>query len=309
MKALFVGLGSIGTRHLQNLWGLCNARGLPLQVTALRPASRPMPQAAAPLVGRQAEALDSGERFDLAFITNPTHLHAEALQKLQGRVGTFFIEKPLFDSPAHSLDALGLGPTQKAYVAAPMRWCGVYQKFKTILKEHFVYSVRAICSSYLPTWRPAADYRNSYSAHRNMGGGVCLDLIHEWDYLIDLFGLPLQTAGLHGQYSNLEIDSDDLAVYIARYPKFLCELHLDYFGHSYRRTVEVFTESGTLIANFGSGALTLPDGSAIDCAEPANRRYEREMEYFVQYALEESGESINSPQKALQTLKTALGEQ
>ena len=39
MKALFIGLGSIGTRHLQNLTALCEKQGIPLQADALRSGS------------------------------------------------------------------------------------------------------------------------------------------------------------------------------------------------------------------------------------------------------------------------------
>ena len=141
-----------------------------------------------------------------------------------------------------------------------------------------------------------------------MGGGVALDLIHEWDYLTNLFGLPLESRSLAGKYSHLEINADDLAIYISKYTDFLCELHLDYFGRTYRRCVEIFTEEGTLEADFGTGLLTLPNGTTENHEEPFDRRYERNMEYFVDYALHGVGASVNSPQNALAVLKIALGD-
>lgn len=308
MKALFVGLGSIGRRHLANFAAECKERGLPCEVTALRHTGAELPEEVAPLVQRSIQELPE-EQFDVAFITGPTHTHAKTLQMLQGKVNTYFIEKPIFEATHYSLEELGLTKDQKAYVAAPMRWCGVYQKMKEELKQLPVYSVRAICSSYLPGWRPAADYRTVYSAHADMGGGVGLDLIHEWDYLVDLFGFPQKSKGLRGRFSHLEIDSDDLATYIARYPGFLAEVHLDYFGRTYRRTLEVFSEQGMLEADFYTGQLTLPDGTKEDYAEPANRRYEREMHYFVEYALYGEGESINPPKTAQQIMDICLLEE
>ena len=95
------------------------------------------------------------------------------------------------------------------------------------------------------------DYRKTYSAHKDMGGGVSIDLIHEWDYLTYLFGnsffIPSIGAVLDlrlnasieianpifspiawiGRKSSLEIDSDDYAVYIAEYADKILELHLD----------------------------------------------------------------------------------
>lgn len=307
MNVLFVGLGSIGTRHLRNLHMVCRAKGIQPQVTALRSRAGAPNQQRNPLVHRQLTTLPGDEHFDIAFIANPTNLHAAALQQLKGRVSTFFIEKPIFENTACNLEALGLGPGQKAYVAAPMRWCGVYAALKQRLAQVPPYSVRAICSSYLPNWRQGVDYRTVYSAKKDMGGGVALDLIHEWDYLVDLFGLPQSSVGLTGKFSHLEIDADDLAVYVARYPGFLCELHLDYFGREYRREVEVFSAEGSLRANFGTGELFTPDG-VENYAEDPNQRYLREMEYFLNYALHQNGESVNSPAKALRVLQLALGE-
>ena len=110
---------------------------------------------------------------------------------LRGKAGALFIEKPIFDAPGKDLGAC-LAPGQKAYVAAPMRWCGVMLALKRLLPQLRPYSARVICSSYLPEWRPGVDYRTVYSAHRAMGGGVAVDLIHEWDYMAELFGTPRQ---------------------------------------------------------------------------------------------------------------------
>lgn len=249
----------------------------------------------------------AGAQFDAAFLTNPTSLHYGTLCALRGKAGALFIEKPIFDAPGKNLDAC-LAPGQKAYVAAPMRWCGVMLALKRLLPQLKPYSARVICSSYLPDWRPGVDYRTVYSAHRAMGGGVAIDLIHEWDYLAELFGMPRQVYCLKGTYSELELDSDDLAVYIARYDTLLAEVHLDYFGRTYRRSIELFCKDGTVTADFGAGTLTLADGRVEAYEEPVNERYVREMEYFLEYALHGTGESLNPPHTAQEVLKIALGE-
>ena len=41
--------------------------------------------------------------------------------------------------------------------------------------------------------------------------------------------------------------------------------------------------------------------------EDVNQRYLREMEYFLDYALTGSGESLNSPRMALSVLRLAQG--
>lgn len=308
MEVLFVGLGSIGTRHLRNLFEVAKEKGIQVQADALRSSMRPLAEDVEGLLRAQYVSYDQLGHYDAAFITNPTHLHAHTLAELAGKVDCFFIEKPIFEGTGYDLAQLGLGPDQKAYVAAPMRWCGTFLALKERMPDLKPYSVRVICSSYLPNWRPGVDYRTVYSAHKEMGGGVTIDLIHEWDYLVDLFGAPLEAYSFKGTYSHLEIDSDDLSVYIARYPSLLAEVHLDYFGRTYRRTIELFCKEGTVTADFGAGTLTLENGEVIHCEEPVNQRYLREMAYFLDYACKGEGESINSPAMAQKVLGLTLGE-
>ena len=309
MEVLFVGLGSIGTRHLRNLFEVAKEKGIDVQADALRSSMRPLAEDVEGLLRAQYVSYDQLGHYDAAFITNPTHLHAHTLAELAGKVDCFFIEKPIFEGTGYDLAQLGLGPDQKAYVAAPMRWCGTFLALKERMPDLKPYSVRVICSSYLPDWRPGVDYRTVYSAHKEMGGGVTIDLIHEWDYLVDLFGAPMEAYNFKGTYSHLEIDSDDLSVYIARYPSLLAEVHLDYFGRTYRRTIELFCADGTVTADFGAGTLTLANGLVQHFEEPVNDRYMREMEYFLDYAINGQGESINSPAMALDVLKLTLGEE
>lgn len=315
LTALFIGLGSIGSRHLKNLHTICAERGITLAADALRSSlNRPLRPGVAELLRTQFTSLDDPAargHYDLAFITNPTSLHAETLQSLRGRAGALFIEKPIFSADQAGLDpAALLDPGQKAYVAAPMRWCGVMLALKKRLEtgaDGRPYCARVLCSSYLPDWRPGVDYRTVYSAHKAMGGGVTIDLIHEWDYLVDLFGAPERLYNLRGQYSELEIDSDDVSLYIAQYPGMLAEVHLDYFGRGYRRSIELFTPSGSLVADFGAGTLTLPDGAVEAYTEDVNARYLREMAYFLDYAAGPQAVSLNPPATAAQVLRLTLG--
>ena len=308
MRILFVGLGSIGKRHLQNLTQLAQQKQIKTECWAWRSSNNPLPQEIAHLLAGEFERLPQNQHWDIAFITNPTHLHAKTLQQLQGKANSYFIEKPIFESTRYDLSRILADQQVKTYVAAPMRWCKTYMELKKRIQDLKPYSVRVICSSYLPDWRPNVDYRTVYSAHKDMGGGVTIDLIHEWDYLVDLFGIPLQTFHLKGTYSHLEIDSDDLSVYIAQYPTLLAEVHLDYFGRSYRRSIELFCKDGTAIADFGNGTLTLPNGTVEEYPEPVNRRYERELEYFINYVQTGEGKSKNPAEQALQVLKLTLGE-
>ena len=85
MKVLFVGLGSIGKRHLNNLIHIASRRGIPLEVDALRSSLKPLPPELAAVIKHQYIDFEQLGHYDVAFITNPTSLHASTLADLAGK--------------------------------------------------------------------------------------------------------------------------------------------------------------------------------------------------------------------------------
>lgn len=315
LDVLFIGLGSIGSRHLKNLSAICKERGIALNVTALRSdLNRTLRDGVESLLDRQLP--DLGEEieghYDIAFVTNPTSLHADTVKRLRGKADALFVEKPIFANEDINLDIEKVFGNTRAYVAAPMRYSAVMQAAKEYLDTHpekRPFCARAISSSYLPDWRPGVDYRKVYSARRELGGGVTIDLIHEWDYLSFLFGKPEKVYNFKGTYSELEINSDDLSVYIAKYPSMLAELHLDYFGRRNTRYLEVYFEDGTLRVDFINMSVEYPDGSVTHFEDTTAEWYVREMNTFLDFVLSGAAESSNTPREALDTLKITLAEE
>ena len=279
LRVCFIGVGSIAGRHIRNLRTVCAARGLPLQIDALRRSG-----AGAEGVDRvytSAEELPDG--YDAIFITNPTELHLDALTRFHGKGRGFFIEKPVV--PTGQIEAAKAFRTRDDalyYVACPLRYNAVIGYVKEHVRPEDVISVRSISSSYLPDWRPGRDYRETYSARRALGGGVSIDLIHEWDYLTWLFGWPEKVLSLMGKKSDLEIDSEDCAIYIAEYPDKLAELHLDYFGRSTVREIQLFTKDDTLVGDIAGNRLRwLRSGEEIVFHEQRDDFQRRELEHFL----------------------------
>lgn len=306
MKFLFVGLGSISSKHIKDLAKIVQERGITSEITVIRRKIGEIAQDLTPYCIKQITELDDTV-YDVAFITNPTNLHYHSLYQLQGKSKFYFIEKPIFETTGYDLKSLGINENN-SYVACPMRHTGTYKKLKEIVGHKHVFNARIICSSYLPEWRPSIDYRKNYSAVKALGGGVTLDLIHELDYMVGLFGFPEKVMNVHGKYSELEIDSDDLSVYIAQYKDKICEVHLDYFGRNVRRTAEVFTQEGTYIADFIAEKIEQPDGTVLDCSNKGKTDLYQEMEYFVDFITGNTKENINTPEHGLETLRITLGE-
>lgn len=301
MKVCFVGSGSIGKRHIKNFIQLCMSKNLEPEIHLLRSSSKRLEEMES-LIAKEVycyEKLD--EHYDAIFITNPTNLHYNTMNMLKHKSNYFFVEKPVFHTNNIDISTLEL-EKNIYYIACPLRYTSVVLKAKEIIDKENVYSVRAISSSYLPDWRKNVDYRNTYSAHKEQGGGVRIDLIHEWDYLIFLFGLPNEIKSFSGTYSDLDISSEDIAVYIAQYRDKIIELHLDYFGRKVRRSFEVRTKDHEYIFDIANMEIW-KDGQLIEkFKDKLNDMYIREMENFY-YIMSENRRSNNDIEEALLVLK------
>ena len=309
MKICIIGLGSIGKKHLGNIRTVLSKSGITVQADALRSSGeRTQEDRQYDLSAVYYSYDELPSDYDVIFVTNPTSAHFETIRRVASKTKHLFIEKPLFHNTDCKTSDLGLKNGGVYYVACPLRYKSVMQRAKEIVSKERIYAVRAICSSYLPDWRKNVDYRKVYSARRELGGGVVLDLIHEWDYLIWLFGRPEEVTMMQGTYSELAIDTEDLAVYLARYPDKLVELHLDYFGRRSVRTLELYCRENTITIDILSNRIVWSNTKVIkEEALPDNDFYLDEMNNFLDMVLLGTPNE-NSIEWAYDTLRIAKGE-
>ena len=108
-------------------------------------------------------------------------------------------------------------------------------------------SFRAHWGEYLPDWHPWEDYRQSYSARQDLGGGVILTLTHPLDYLHWLLGPISALWSFAGQNSDLEIDVVDTAeIGLAFESGVVGSVHLDYVQRPPRHQLEIVCNRGTI---------------------------------------------------------------
>ncbi len=168
----------------------------------------------------------------------------ETINKYQWNTKSMFIEKPIFST--YEMQMPEINEQCTFYTACPIRYKKVIQYVKNNIQLEDILSTISICSSYLPEWRDGIDYRVSYSAKKNMGGGTSLDLIHEIDYLTYLFGPPREIFNLRGQVSNLEIDCEDISTYLIKFNNTVSQVYLDYFGRKDIRKFLLITTQNTI---------------------------------------------------------------
>ena len=224
MKFIIVGLGSIGQRHQKIL-------------TDLGHEVIPCHQ------NDDLKSLIATNHPNGILICNPTSLHLKTAKMAVGL--PLLIEKPLSDN----LD--GITPLQgKILVAYCLRFQPGLIQIKQQLKAGVIGKVKTaeiFCSTYLPDWHPGTDYRQSYSAKKNLGGGVLLDLSHEIDYAVWFFGRVKTVSAKLKLAPELNIETEavaDLEIEFVSGVK--TQIHLDYITKPPRRGCLIKGKTGNL---------------------------------------------------------------
>lgn len=310
MKVLFTATGSIGSRHITNFSEVCKTMGFNLEIDAVRYSDRVLPENIAQKIRHEIRSdADLDDHYDILFVTDETKTHFGNIMKYRDICSSMFIEKPIFDTLDYPIEAVR--PKKKEdvyYVACPIRFTKYVQKLKACINSHQVYSARIIFSSYMPSWQPGRDYRKSFRCFNDRGGGVDVDLLHEIDYMIYLFGKPKKVHRVAGKYSHLEMDACDLATYIFEYDDKVVEIHLDYFGRVRNRQTELYTEDDVIVVDFNKQSCELKAQGVVENYGADDRFYQNEMAYFMDlYLSKGTEENINSPEAAYETLRITKG--
>lgn len=282
-KILFIGVGSIAKRHIRNVNTFIKSIKNECQIDVFRTrVGCDLDEEICKLVTSvYFEVKLVPADYDIIFITNPTQLHFETLLKFMDHGKNFFIEKPFCTVQQIPQIAMNLKKDSVYYVASPLRYHPVIQYIRKNIDLNSVFSVQCISSSYLPDWRPGTDYTKTYSAHKDLGGGVSIDLIHEWDYITYLFGMPKGVKSFICHKSDLKIDSDDLAIYIAEYEKMTVEIHVDYIGREPLRKLSLIMKEDTVICDLLQGTICyLKENKTIKLKCDRDTYQVAELEHF-----------------------------
>jgi predicted dehydrogenase len=255
MKFLIAGFGSTGRRHLRNLQALGER-----DVVLLRSGRSTLPTdeiEGLPVETDLAEAL--AHRPDAVIISNPTALHLQVAVPAAEQGCSIFCEKPVADSlegiPAlRSALARGGGQFLTGF---QFRFHPTLQQAKRWLEEGAIgrpVFTRVHWGEWLPGWHPWEDYRASYSARKELGGGVVLTLCHPFDYLRWLLGDVSSVFANTAKLSDLELDVEDTAEISFRFSSgALGSVHLNYVQRPPVHRWQMVGTEGTLVWDNASG--------------------------------------------------------
>lgn len=266
LSVAIVGYGSIGRRHCDNLALLGNAswavgrRVIVRRSTGANPAFA-TPNDALPVCSVE-DSIEAG--LDLAIICNPTSLHVAVARQYLAAGVPVLVEKPL--SAEVGKAELLVVEAKNNGVAAGMAYCLRYHPAYALAREHLRRGTLgqprhalARFESYLPDWHPWEDYRQSYAARRELGGGVLPTLDHEIDYICWCLGSPRSAAGVLSRSGLLDADIDDTARLTLHYDDQVAEITLSIAERERRRGFEFVGTKASLLFSFERQHLRLVD--------------------------------------------------
>jgi predicted dehydrogenase len=278
MKALFVGLGSIGQRHLRNLLTMLpDTEILALRTTRTVPLLSNNNQVHTDISVKEKYNISEFEHLsdalnqkpNIVFVTNPTSMHIKIAQKAIESGAFVFIEKPLsdqWDGVEELLKAENDCGKKKIIIGYQYRFHPALKIIKNSIEDGRIGAIvgaRLVNGEYMPGWHPYEDYKKSYAARKDLGGGAIVTQIHDFDYAMWLFGEPTKLFAVGGKISSLDINVEDSVQILMQCSNgekyFPVSISMDYLQWPAVRSLSITGDKGSIECDLTNSKLTICD--------------------------------------------------
>jgi predicted dehydrogenase len=305
------GAGSIGERYIRILWFLgfnnifvFRQRNLPFRDIGVAKVT----------VIKTWEEVVELKPF-VGVITSPTSQHISHAIKCVTLGIHVLVEKPLSNEIISLNELFNLVNEKKVYVYVGYmnRFHPHISKIKTLIgtKEYGkLLSIQSKWAEYLPDWHPWEDYRESYAARKELGGGVALTLSHDIDmsnYLVN--SEVVKYFSQKNYISNLEINVEAGADFLIKYQNGItANIHLNFYERVKERFLKLIFDDATIQFDFYSSTLKIktPDGSKEDVLVNFDRNdlFIEQTKYFINkvingFDIDESLKNINESRQVI----------
>lgn len=314
MRFLIAGLGSIGQRHLANLIAL-GERDIILYRTYMGMLHNTDLERF-PVEHTMEAALS--HHPDAMIVSNPTRMHMDVAIQAARAGCHILLEKPIADSMEQVpefIEAVRAGGGQ-VLVGYHFRFHPGLQQLRHLLEDEVIgqpVSAHAHWGEYLPGWHPWEDYRLSYSARADLGGGVILTLSHPLDYLRWILGEVAAIWSFTSHVTDLDIPVEAVAEIGLRFASgLLGSLHLDYCQQPASHHLEIVGTQGTIRWDNADGTVRVFRSSQTswdDYLPPAgfdrNQLFLSQMRHFLE-VMHSDVEPVCSLDDGVQALRLCL---
>ena len=329
MKILMMGLGSIGQRHVRNIRRVLGDKA---ELIAYRSRGSKITFTDKLEI---REGVDLEEEYDIkaytdidealaqkpdaVFITNITSKHMECALKAAEAGCHIFMEKPLGDSLEGSEELAGLVRDKGLvfFMGFQNRYHPCVKKMKEIIdKGELGSTVYGECefSERLTTMHRYEDYRGTYMARKDMGGGPVFNLLmHDLDIIRSLFGSPDRIAATLRKKSGLDIDVEEGANGIFAWEgdkDFEFAVHTDFIQYPPAHRFKIVCDAGRIEADLNAAKVKVYAGDESARQESfedfqRNDMFIEELKDFLD-CIEGKRDRLISFEDGLEALKMAV---
>lgn len=248
MRFLVIGYGSIGKRHAINLSNIYKKSDIFI-LSRKKNIIKKKKENNFKFLNIQDIKKLSRETFDAIFICSGANEHISLINKFFNTTNKIFVEKPLSNSTKNVSQVLSkIKKNKKNFlVGYNLLFTKSLIKLKKIIenKKDKILKVSVRSGFDLRKWRNI-NYEKTVSASKRKGGGVLLELSHEINNLIWLFGKPLWVSAHISKISNLKINTEDNVFMIIGFKDTIANLNLDFISKNYERSMTFYYKESTL---------------------------------------------------------------
>ncbi len=315
-NVLIAGYGSIGKRHLENFLQL---KDIQLTVYTKRNDLQLLKKKGIKVSSSLTECLK--ENQDVGVVTNETSLHIPIAIKLAEEGLDLFLEKPLSNSlkGVEKLRAIVKKKKLITQMGCNLRFHPCIKKIKSLIEQEKIgkiISAQVQNCSYLPDFHRWEDYRKSYAARKDLGGGVILTQIHEIDYMYWFFQEVENVVSMSGKFSALDVTAEDYMSSLLQFKnKIIGELHMDYFQRPSFRSCKIRGTKGEIYWNSDNNCVNIFNMNKRKWETKFDNGFSHNLDTYASYVEElkhflkcvkHRKETINDLEQGIATLKIAL---
>lgn len=199
------------------------------------------------------------EQIDYVFILSPSNTHKYYLDFfLQFKKIKIFIEKPLSSTytDREFINKKYSKNINRIFIGYNMRFMDTIYFIKKFIKNKKILNVTVNNINNLKYWRKKI-YTKSVTSNKKLGGGIILELSHEFDYLFYLFENLNLLYKKFNKLSNLKINVEDHVSVIFKCKDFDINLNMNMFSYFKERSIKIFLNNETLVCDLNRGNIKI----------------------------------------------------
>ena len=200
-------------------------------------------------------------------IANPTSMHLHAALACAYAGCDLLIEKPISHSlgGVDELAAATIARDTKILVGFQFRFHPALMRIRELLRSGSMgvpLHARVIWAEHLPSWHPWEDWRKSYAARTELGGGVHHTICHPFDYLRMIFGDPVALFATLTRGGPLELRVPEAGDVVLCFSEGVTvQVHLDFWCRPPMHQMDLVCSEGSLHWDYMTGSLQVRGAS------------------------------------------------